>query len=170
MIYETDGENYRELSIQEAMPYFECSPNIPKLPFYKKYYDLLDINKTAFINAINQEMIEDAKSAPQSGLAHKKVVERIKFVLQECRRNKVAFTDNEEKFLNDVLELYEAGTILNQISIKIKKELEETLDCREAYEIIKANISEEYFRNKRKTKDIENNKRGIILSTMLSRN
>ena len=170
VIYETDGENYRELSIQEAMPYFECSPNIPKLPFDKKYYDLLDINKTAFINAINQEMIEDAKSAPQSGLAHKKVVERIKFVLQECRRNKVAFTDNEEKFLNDVLELYEAGTILNQISIKIKKELEETLDCREAYEIIKANISEEYFRNKRKTKDIENNKRGIILSTMLSRN
>ena len=170
VIYETDGQNYKELSIQEAMPYFECSPDCSKKPFDKKYYDLLDINKTAFANAVNQEMIEDAKSTPQSGLAHKKVIERIKFVLQECRRNKVAFTDNEEKFLNDVLELYNAGTILNKTSIKIKKELETTLDCRETYEIIKANISEGYFRNKRKTKDIENNKRGIILSTMLSRN
>ena len=83
----------------------------------------------------NEEV--EAKSAPQSGLAHKKVIERIKYVLQECRRNKVAFTDNEEKFLNDVLELYDAGTILNKTSIKIKKELEATLDCRETYEIIK---------------------------------
>ena len=119
------------------------------------------------INLLNEEMFNEAKNVTHSGTSHKTVIDRIRFVLQECRRNKVAFTDNEEKFLNRVLELYENGTVLNKISINIKKELAQTLDCRETYEIIKKNIPDEYLHNKRKTKNIENNNRGIILSEML---
>lgn len=167
VIYETDGQKCKEISIEEAIPYFECSQECQKQPFDKKFYDLLNINKSAFINLLNEEMFNEAKNVTHSGTSHKTVIDRIRFVLQECRRNKVAFTDNEEKFLNSVLELYENGTVLNKISINIKKELAQTLDCRETYEIIKKNIPDEYLHNKRKTKNIENNNRGIILSEML---
>ena len=167
IIYETDGEDCRELSIEDAIPYFECSPNSSKKPFDKTFYDLLAVNKAAFDNAINQEILDSAKSTIQSGTSHKAIIERIKYVLQESRRNNVSFTDNEEQFLNEVLELYNTGVVLNKISNKIKKELSQVINCREIYEIIKENIPTEYFHNKRKTKTIENNNKGIILSEML---
>lgn len=170
IIYETDGQTSRELSIEEAIPYFECPPDCVKQPFDKMFYDLLSVNKSAFINMLNQEMFEGAKKTSQNGTYHKTVIDRIKFILQECRRNKVAFTDNEEKFLNDVLTLYDSGEILSQISRNIKKELTQTTDCREMYEVIKQYSPDAYFDNKRKTKHAgSTNNRGIILSEMLVR-
>lgn len=156
----TDGEKFEDLGFDDAIKYFECSPETTKYLITKDFYNLLDFNKKQFIQPEEQEEIQTTKRGGASN--HKEVKLRIEYAIKEGR-----LTDIQEEYLRKILVLYELGSILNETSKKIKDEISKTMDSHVVYQSVKNNIPETYLTNKKENKKTEDEKREIILSEML---
>lgn len=159
-IYITNGNEFKDLGFDDAVKFFECTQDCKKLNITKEYYDLLEFNKSQFFVF---EVDDDANIVKSNGSSnHKKVKQRIEFALKEGK-----LTDTQEYFLKKVLELYESGSIINEISKKIKNEIATTTNSQLVYESVKNNIPQTYFLNKKENKKQDSSKKEIILSEML---
>ena len=157
----TDGEKFEDLGFDDAVKYFECTPEASKHSITKEFYNLLEFNKKQFIQPEEQEEIQPAK---RSASNHKEVKLRIEYAIKEGR-----LTDTQEEYLKKILALYESGSILNETSKKIKDEISKTMDSFVVYQSVKNNIPETYLTNRRESKKTEEEKREVILSEMLLR-
>lgn len=158
-IFITDGNKFEDLGFEDAVKFFECSPNCEKLDIPKEYYDLLEYNKSQFfVPDEDEEVVQNTKGSSN----HKQVKLRIEFAIKEGR-----LTDTQEDFLKQILKLYEAGSILNETSKKIKDEIQNTMDSLDVYNSVKNNIPETYLLNKKQIKKADDSVREIILSEML---
>lgn len=159
-IYITDGERSQELSFDDAIPYFECTPDTKKQPVPKEYYELLNINKKLFLKPNEEDDIQLKKTGGSSN--HKYVKLRIEFAIKEGR-----LTDTQEEYLKKILSLYETGVIPNDASKRIKDEIEKETDSLKLYQSVKANIPDTYLITRKNTKKVDNNTKEIILSELL---
>lgn len=155
----SDGKKYEDLPFEDAVKYFECPPDTVKQPITKQYYDLLDFNKQQFIqNDIAEETVTK-RGGPSN---HKAVKLRIEYAIKEGR-----LTDVQEDYLKKVLDLYNAGVVLNETSKKIKNEIAKTTDSQDVYNSVKKNIPETYFTNTSVKEKPSESVREVILSEML---
>ncbi len=169
LIYLCDGKNTpEELALEDAIRYFKCEKDCVKKDFDKeRFYELLSKNKDAFEKRCNEEVIEKEMSGG-TGKSNKEVAKRINLILQEYRNDKVAFTEDEEKFLMKVQEACSDGRIPKEIITTADKELGKTSDSREAYNILKKQINENWLEdNSKQNVSEEDDFRGIILSEVL---
>lgn len=158
-IFITDGNKFEDLGFEDAVKFFECTPNCEKTDIPKEYYDLLQYNKNQFfVPDDDEEVVQNTKGSSN----HKIVKLRIEFAIKEGR-----LTDVQEDYLRQILKLYESGSILNETSKKIKDEIQNTTDSLDVYKSVKNNIPETYLLNKKQTKKQDDSVREIILSEML---
>ena len=159
-IYITNGTKTQDLGFEDAIKYFECSKNCPNLPITKQYYDLLKVNKEAFLKPNDEDGIQLKKAGGTSN--HKYVKQRIEFAIKEGR-----LTDVQEEYLKKILSLYELGVLPDDASKKIKEEIEKEIDSLRVYQSVKSNIPETYLTNKKENKKENNTTGEIILSELL---
>lgn len=155
----SDGKKYEDLPFEDAVKYFECLPDTVKQTITKQYYDLLDFNKQQFIQ---NDIAEETVTKRGGSSNHKTVKLRIEYAIKEGR-----LTDVQEDYLKKVLDLYNAGVVLNETSKKIKNEIAKTTDSQDVYNSVKKNIPETYFTNTRVKEKPSESVREVILSEML---
>ena len=160
-VYITDGIRTQDLGFDEAIRYFECSPTCNKLQLTKDYYDLLQVNKEAFLKLNEEDDIQLKKAGGSSN--HKYVKTRIEYAIKEGR-----LTDIQEDYLKKILALYETGIITNDASKKIKEEIEKETDSLIVFQSVSKNIPETYIKDKKAIKKNVENIGEIILSEYLA--
>jgi len=113
----TSGNNSREIDFLTTAKIFECSENEPKISLpLEEYYNMLDINKTAFYNSI----IEDVIPQQGSGGNAKKLVKMIKAILSNGKQ----LTEDQEEVLKRLIDTIENGDLPKITINKAVKELE----------------------------------------------
>ena len=85
----TDGERFEDLGFDDAVKYFECTPEASKHSITKEFYNLLEFNKKQFIQPEEDEEIQTIKRGGASN--HKEVKLRIEYAIKEGR-----LTDTQE--------------------------------------------------------------------------
>lgn len=158
--YLSDGETTVNLGFEDAVKYFECDKNCEKQTVPHEFYHLLQANKDEFFKPNEEDDIQVKKTGGSSN--HKYVRLRIDFAIKEGR-----LTDVQEDYMKKILDLYNDGKIINEISKSIKDAIEKELDSVKVYQIIKNNIPETYLTNKTEVKKDENVHTEIILSEFL---
>lgn len=115
----SDGASAQELDFFETVDWLECEPDTPKHPIPKRYYDLLQQNKDAFVSL--EETADGTPRISQSGSSYDK------FVIQCLRAREIrkfkGFTDEDEEFLKAVRLAFEEGRIPKQTAKKVQQVL-----------------------------------------------
>jgi HKD family nuclease len=115
----SDGIGAQELDFFEAVNRLACEPDTPKYPIPKRYYDLLQQNKDAFM-ALDQAA-EMTPAQSRGGSSHDKfIIQCLK--ARDIRRFK-GFTDADEEFLKAVTLAFEIGRIPKQTAKKVQEAL-----------------------------------------------
>ena len=116
----TDGERSEEIPFFDAVNLFHCDPDKNRERVPEKYYDFLTKNKERFDQITLEEVIEPEKS--RGGLSNEKyVMQRLK--VKEFRRYP-AFTDEDEEYIQVVLDKYNEGVIPKNTTKRIKQQME----------------------------------------------
>jgi len=107
----------QEIDFITAAKIFECSYDEKKQNLSKDFYELLDRNKKAFINATTEEhLMPDHRRGRDSG---SQVLKILKATLKTAQR----FTDEQEDYLKKVIRQLEEGAIPKQTTKKTLKAL-----------------------------------------------
>lgn len=111
------GES-RELDFLEAARLMETTPDEKQEKISPDYYDLLDLNKEAFILATTEKLTEQAsRRGRDSGM---QIIRILKAVLKDCSK----LTDDQEEYLRKVLARLEEGALPKQTAKEALKALE----------------------------------------------
>lgn len=160
--YLSDGITTQDLVFDDAVRYFECSKDCKKLTAPKEYYELLQKNKDAFLNVDLETIIE---TSSKGGSSNHSIIEGvIKFAIKEGR-----LTNEQEEYLNRVLELYKVGAVVKNVSKSIKEEIEKEKkrDGQKIYQSVKTHIPDTYLNVKKSKKQDDDSVSEIILSEFL---
>jgi len=112
-----NNQDPQEVDFLTAAKIFECSPSEEKQPLSKDFYDLLDKNKKAFIEATTEEyLITEHRRGRDSGA---QVLKILKTILKNSKK----FTDEQEEYLKKVIEQLEEGAIPKQTTKNVLKAL-----------------------------------------------
>lgn len=107
----------QEISFITAARVFECSLNEKKQNLSEDFYELLDRNKRAFIDATTEEhLMSDYRRGSDSG---SQVLKILKATLKTAQR----LTDEQEDYLKKVIRQLEEGAIPKQTTKKTLKAL-----------------------------------------------
>jgi len=107
----------QEVDFITAARVFECSLDEKKQNLSKDFYELLDRNKRAFIDATTEEyLISDHRRGRDSG-------SQVLKILKATLRNSQRFTDEQEDYLKKVITRLEEGAIPKQTTKKTLKAL-----------------------------------------------
>jgi len=119
-----DKQNSQEVDFISAAKIFECSVNEKKKPLSKNFYDLLDKNKEAFIEAtMEEELVPERRRGRDSGA-------QILKILKATLRNSKVFADDQKEYLKKIIQQIEEGGIPKQSTknaLKFLKELKSDL-------------------------------------------
>lgn len=118
------------------MNLFQCEPNVRRLQVPIEYYDYLTKNKEQFDNITLEEVIDPERS--RGGLSNEKYVMR-RLKVREFRRYS-AFTDDDEEYIQVVLEKYNEGVIPKNTTKRIKRQIEEEKEPLKILSILKREI------------------------------
>jgi len=115
----SDGTITQELDFFQAADCLECKPDMQKYPIPKRYYDLLQQNKDAFLSLDDTADVTPASSRGGSSYD--------KFVIQCLKAREIrkfqGFTDEDENFLKAVRLAFEEGRIPKQTAKKVQQAL-----------------------------------------------
>jgi hypothetical protein len=116
--YTCDGDAPAELTFLDAAELLRCEPGAPRLAIPAGYYDLLARNKAAFAAATEPE----TEQASRSGGGQSNV----RFVVNYLKaiRRAPALTDDDERYVQAVLDAFEAGIVPSPLSQRLKRALE----------------------------------------------
>jgi len=116
----TNGERAEEIPFFDAVNLFKCEQNESRRNVPKEYYDYLTKNKEQFDQITMEEVVGPENS--RGGLSNEKyVMQRLK--VKEFRKYH-AFTDEDEDYLQVVLEKYNEGVIPKNATKRIRKQIE----------------------------------------------
>jgi len=117
--FRSDGTVAQELDFFQAVDWLECEPDTPKHPIPKRYYDLLQQNKDAFLSP--DDTADVAPAISRGGSSYDK------FVIQCLKAKEIrkfqGFTDEDEDFLKAVRLAFEEGRIPKQTAKKVQQTL-----------------------------------------------
>ncbi|MFQ6611248.1 MAG: C-terminal helicase domain-containing protein, partial [Fidelibacterota bacterium] len=108
----TNGEQAEEIPFFDAVSVFKCDPDTSRLRIPKAYYDFLKKNKDQFDQITLEEIAEPQKS--RGGMSNERYV--IKRLKVDTFRKHFAFTDDDEEYIQVVLEKYSEGVIPKNIT------------------------------------------------------
>jgi len=158
----SSGNNSREIDFLTTAKIFECSENEPKiiLPL-EEYYNLLDVNKTAFYNSI----IEDFVPQQGSGGNAKKLIKMIKAILSNAKQ----LTEDQEEKLKKLTDVIENGDLPKVTIDKVVRELEKMGKDLEnpvkAISVLQREIPDEFFKpHYSSSTALAKGKREVVLS------
>ncbi|MCD2347402.1 helicase-related protein [Clostridium guangxiense] len=164
--YATDGQKIRELTFIEAMKYLKCTQEEKKLKVQKEYFEHLKLNKEKFEDIFDEEIFVNTTNATKTTGNDAKIIKILKGIFKICK----AFTDEQEKKIKQLQELWEDGNIPASISKEVVKVTKNMNDPIKIYYEIENLVPENYFekRENKQKKNIEGNIK-VILSEYLQR-
>jgi len=161
----TEDKESKELSFFDAVDFFECRKNTPKLKIPKDYYELLDSNKKKFDSLTSGESLERVSFRSNSNEGY--ILKRLK--AKEMRMFK-GFTDDDEELLKNAVLAFDYGMIPRKTSQTLKRLIETESNPLKVISIIRNSIPKSIL----ETQSIEYNKniekKEIILSEYLHSN
>lgn len=153
-----------EVPFFDAIQLFKSTTETERKDIPKEFYDLLIKNKNTFDQITQDELTDIGKSRGGRSNEHY-VMARLK--VKEFRRYS-AFTDEDEDFIQIILDKYQEGLIPKNITKRIKKLMEKQKDPLKVLAILKREIPSRLLEEKRVGKTSKYSKREIILSEWLS--
>ena len=132
----TDGEQSEEIPFFDAVNIFKCEPDVTRQSIPRKYYDFLKKNKKQFDLITSDEIAEPEKS--RGGRSNEQyVIGTLKAKeFQRC----TSFTDDDEEFIQVVLEKYNEGVIPKNITKRIKQKIEKEGESLKILAVLKREI------------------------------
>lgn len=162
--YISDKNETRELDFLSAAKLFECDESQPRINIpLEKFYNLLDKNKEAFIYDTLEEEIDNQRSGRDNS---QKLFKHIKAIFRDKRN----LTEDQEEFLDAVIERLKEGALPKKTVQRVLKYIENVEDPTKALSILKNEIPKNFI--DKKYSDIIDNrthKREVILSLYLER-
>lgn len=157
-IFLTQGSKTEEINLAEAVELLECDKKTKQIMLDKKFYDYLEKNKDAFDSVFDLE-----ESKQNSGTNESKLIRVIKAI-----QGSEEFSDEQEDYLHDILQLLiEGGMAKKTIQKLVKNIVNKENDSLKILAKIKMNVPEEYFKkNPVNSADISGPKE-VILSEYL---
>lgn len=140
-IYQTTNGESEELDFLEAALILETDPETKSKRIDPEFYDHLDLNKEAFDSVFEVE----EEPVRKGGSVHaRKLIKIIKAILQMQKE----FTELDEDYLEDVLQMLDDGILPPVVTKKLIKELNNiNPEPLAILSKIKANIPDEYFQD-----------------------
>jgi len=138
-IFQHDGFITKELDFNDAAETLEADNSISKENLDKVFYDYLEVNKVRFKNVFIDE--SEATTSSGSRSSESKLKKIIKIVLKDPK-----ITDEDEDYLQDVLNVLNEGGIVKPTMKRILKSIKDETDSIIILSKIKSGISPNVFR------------------------
>ena len=156
--------NIEEWPFLNAVQLFKCIEETNRTKIPKEFYDFLLQNKNTFDQITQEELLDIGKSTRGRSNEHY-VIGRLK--VNEFR-NYTAFTDEDEDFIQIVLDKYKEGAIPKNVTKRIKKLIEKEKEPLKVLVILKREIPDRFLQERRTGKTSLYSIREIILSEWLA--
>jgi superfamily II DNA/RNA helicase len=132
----TDGKQSEEIPFFDAVNIFKCDSDSSRMQIPKAYYDFLKINKEQFDQITLDEIQESDKS--RGGRSNEQyVIGTLK--VKEFQKHP-SFTDDDEEYIQTVLEKYNEGVIPKNITKRIKQKIEKEDEALKILAVLKREI------------------------------
>ena len=118
-----------------------ADPKEPRQSIPREFYDLLDRNKAAFLNATTADA-EQAEALHRGSPNDAYMLKRLK--AKEVRRCQ-QFTEDDEEFVGKVIRLLEDGALLKRTTKKIAAALKKEIQPLKVLAILRRDIAQEFF-------------------------
>ncbi len=143
--YQTDNASTQELDFFSAAKKLEAEQDTKRENPGEDYYELLGKNKEAFRLATTEEMVEPKKRGGRDSA---------RFVLQILKSKEIrhfkGYTEDDELYIRDVINLLEEGGLPKQttktLSKELSKELRNGVNPLKILAILKMKIASEFFK------------------------
>ena len=167
----SDGYKAKQLTFLQAIELIQSEPDTKRIPVSDHYYKHFEENDTAFETMLAEEENFDV---PKTGSAKtdKQVIKLLKAIKNNCS----GFTDEQDRAIDRLLELWQNGEIPIKISkeiLKKEKELKtKSISDIQAFiyalyfEIIKL-VPPEYFKKQKSKTPLVEGQKQVILSCYL---
>ena len=132
----SDGEQSEEIPFFDAVNIFKCDPDVDRKSIPKEYYELLKKNKEQFDQITSDEIEEPGKS--RGGRSNEQYV--IGTLKSDLIKKCTSFTDDDEIFIQVVLEKYNEGVIPKNITKRIKQKIEKEDEALKILAVLKREI------------------------------
>ena len=139
--YFSDDKSTQELDFLSAAKCLEVEENTPRQSLGADYYELLDKNKKAFAMATAEELPEMKMKGGRDSAT---------FVLKILKSNQIkhykGYTEDDELYIKEVLNLIEEGGLPKQTAKTLVKELGKETNPLKILAKLKTNIAPEFFK------------------------
>ena len=139
--YFSDDKSTQELDFLSAAKCLEVEENTPRQSLGADYYELLDKNKKAFAMATAEELPETKMKGGRDSAT---------FVLKILKSNQIkhykGYTEDDELYIKEVLNLIEEGGLPKQTAKTLVKELGKETNPLKILAKLKTNIAPEFFK------------------------
>ena len=139
--YFSDDKSTQELDFLSAAKCLEVEQNTPRQSLGADYYELLDKNKKAFAMATAEELPETKMKGGRDSAT---------FVLKILKSNQIkhykGYTEDDELYIKEVLNLIEEGGLPKQTAKTLVKELGKETNPLKILAKLKTNIAPEFFK------------------------
>jgi len=132
----SDGEQSEEIPFFDAVHIFKCEPDVNRQSIPKEYYDFLKKNKKHFDQITSDEIEEPGKS--RGGRSNEQYV--IGTLKSDLIKKCTSFTDDDEEYIQVVLEKYNEGVIPKNITKRIKQKIEKEGEALKILAVLKREI------------------------------
>ena len=132
----SDGEQSEEIPFFDAVNIFKCEPDMNRQLIPKGYYDFLKKNKEQFDQITSDEIEEPGKS--RGGRSNEQYV--IGTLKSDLIKKCTSFTDDDEEYIQVVLEKYNEGVIPKNITKRIKQKIEKEDEALKILSVLKREI------------------------------
>ncbi len=118
-----------------------ADPKEPRQPIPREFYDLLDRNKAAFVNATTADA-EQAEALHRGSPNDAYMLKRLK--AKEVRRCQ-QFTEDDEEFVGKIIRLLEDGALPKRTTKKIAAALKKEIQPLKVLAILRRDIAQQFF-------------------------
>ena len=161
----TNGEQSEEIPFFDAVNIFKCEPDMNRQLIPKGYYDFLKKNKEQFDQITSDEIEEPEKS--RGGRSNEQYV--IGTLKSDLIKKCTSFTDDDEEYIQVVLEKYNEGVIPKNITKRIKQKIEKEDEALKILSVLKREIPGRLLGIRHSGgSDVFISKREVILSEWLA--
>lgn len=159
----SSGGTAREIPFYDAAKIFKCEPDTQRMRIPKNYFDYLNISKEEFDRITSDEIVEAETTRGRSNEQY--VIRTLKV---KGFRNYPLFTDDDEYFIQIVLEKYNEGIIPKNITKRIKKMIEKEENALKILSVLRRQIPPRLLRERHAEHKGIISKREVILSEWLA--
>lgn len=161
LFFETSNGLTKELTFMEAIKLIKSNVEDKVIGIGSNFYELLEANKVAFDDKLTEEQIVSLDRPILKGNDSK--IYKVLQALSNCKK----LTDDQERKLYDLMSLWEAGDIPDNLTKDILKAIKYIEDPLVAYSEIESRVPNKYFEDRDNSKKIKSTERQVVLSCYL---